>query len=66
MNQYQILLLILIGGPTVMGGTFGVATYFVWRGNKSAYREARIVGQREVANAEARRRASQRTKEMAR
>ncbi|MFG1839125.1 hypothetical protein ACGFH8_11900 [Micromonospora sp. NPDC049175] len=66
MNEYELLLLIVGGGVAVPTTVFVIARHLVLRDNPRAAREARVVGHLQVANAEARRQATQRAREMAR
>ncbi|MEV4820257.1 hypothetical protein [Micromonospora sp. NPDC049274] len=62
----KYVLLILVGGTGTPLAVLAVARALVERSNPAVAREARIVGHLQVANAEARRAATQRTKESVR
>ncbi|KAB1932929.1 hypothetical protein F8271_25000 [Micromonospora sp. ALFpr18c] len=66
MNEYQLLLLILAGGTGVPASVFLIARHLVERHGEQHGQAYAAQGERQVATAEARRRATQRGKEMAR
>ncbi|MBG6070055.1 hypothetical protein [Micromonospora ureilytica] len=66
MNEYELLLLIVGGGVAVPTTVFLIARALVHRNDERYGQASAAQGRLQVANAEARRRAAQRTKEMAR
>ncbi|WP_330438836.1 hypothetical protein OHB44_28095 [Micromonospora sp. NBC_00821] len=66
MNEYELLLLIVGGGLAVPATVGLIARHLVHRHAEQYGQVHAARGRLEVANAEARRRAAQRTKEMAR
>lgn len=66
MNEYQLLLLIVGGGTAVPAAVGLLARHLVHRHAEQYGRAYAAQGELQVANAEARRRAAQRTKESVR
>lgn len=66
MNEYELLLLIVGGGLAVPAAVGLIARHLVHRHADQYGQASAAQGRLQVANAEARRRAAQRTKEMSR